>query len=346
MATVLSQHSSNPLECATSDAQNRAYLKRYNDARAGHSMSSDDPLNSYHMPELQEYNISPHSETKSRPEASRKSSRKMLVDEDEDMESEDELTICPLEANDDESPSGVEVDMDEEEEEVEEVVEDDEDDDDDEAEAEDAMDVLGEDTDDEELTLQAKSPEEREEIIEEIADLEDAVPQLTQDYKLLDRLGTGTFSSVYKAIDLWYHDKWDNTPWQGHHPPSSSASYQSAPRPPSSKVYVAIKRIYVTSSPERIRNEIAILEDCRGCRHVSQLITAFRQEDQVVAIMPYHRNDDFRVSKCPCCPPNATAGMKRRNTNARCPWPVSRPISAVCSARCVIFTRGSSSIAM
>jgi cell division control protein 7 len=48
--------------------------------------------------------------------------------------------------------------------------------------------------------------------------------------------------------------------------------------------------------PERIRNEISILEDVRGCRHVSQLITAFREADQVVAIMPYHRNEDFRVS--------------------------------------------------
>lgn len=63
-------------------------------------------------------------------------------------------------------------------------------------------------------------------------------------------------------------------------------------------MYVAIKRIYVTSSPSRIQNEIMLMEDCRGCRHVAQLITAFREKDQVVAIMPYHRNVDFRVSFC------------------------------------------------
>lgn len=34
----------------------------------------------------------------------------------------------------------------------------------------------------------------------------------------------------------------------------------------------------------------------RGCRNVSQLITAFRQEDQVIIVMPYHPTDDFRVS--------------------------------------------------
>ncbi|KAJ7630778.1 kinase-like protein [Roridomyces roridus] len=151
-----------------------------------------------------------------------------------------------------------------------------------------------EDESDEETSIMKKSPEERHEIREEIAELERAVPEIGENYKLVDRLGTGTFSSVYKALDLGYHDKWDNTPWLGSHPPSSSAHYLSVPRPLGSKVFVAIKRIYVTSNPERIRNEIAILADCRGCRHVSQLITAFRNQDQVVVVIPYHRNDDFR----------------------------------------------------
>ncbi|KAJ3806815.1 kinase-like protein [Lentinula aff. lateritia] len=149
-------------------------------------------------------------------------------------------------------------------------------------------------SDDEENSLSRKPSEEQEEILAEIVDLEEAVPYLSADYKLLDRLGTGTFSSVYKALDLHYHDKWFNAPWHGHHHTSSSAHYQSLPRPPGTKVYVAVKRIYVTSSPERIRNEISILDECRSCRHVSQLITAFRQQDQVVVIMPYQKNDDFR----------------------------------------------------
>lgn len=149
---------------------------------------------------------------------------------------------------------------------------------------------------DEELTIHLKPPEEQEEIQEEIADLEVAVPQLVVDYKVVDRLGTGTFSAVYKAIDLHYHDKWDNSVWHGVHPSGSSSYYQSAPRPPDTKVFVAIKRIYVTSGPERIKNEIMIMQDCRGCRHISQLITAFRHQDQVVAIMPFHKHEDFRVS--------------------------------------------------
>ncbi|KAL1739650.1 kinase-like domain-containing protein, partial [Schizophyllum fasciatum] len=145
---------------------------------------------------------------------------------------------------------------------------------------------------DEETTILCKPPAEQADIAAEIEDLVRSVPSLAEDYELVDRLGTGTFSSVYKALDRHYHDKWDNRAWHGHHPPASSAHYQSAPR--AGRVYVAIKRIYVTSGPERIRNEIAIMEECRGCRHVSQLITAFRHQDQVVAIMPYHRNEDFR----------------------------------------------------
>ncbi|KAL1762399.1 kinase-like protein [Schizophyllum commune] len=145
---------------------------------------------------------------------------------------------------------------------------------------------------DEETTILSKPPAERADIVAEIEDLTRNVPALAEDYELLDRLGTGTFSSVYKALDKHYHSKWDNRAWHGHHPPASSAHYQSVRR--EGRVYVAIKRIYVTSGPERIRNEIAIMEECRGCRHVSQLITAFRHQDQVVAIMPYHRNEDFR----------------------------------------------------
>ncbi|EDR12174.1 uncharacterized protein LACBIDRAFT_152151, partial [Laccaria bicolor S238N-H82] len=157
--------------------------------------------------------------------------------------------------------------------------------------------VVDEPCDDEDLVMDEELRELEEydavEIVKEIEEFLLSIPHIEGDYKIIDRLGTGTFSSVYKAIDLRY-EEWDNTPWHGHHSPSSSAHYQSVPRPEGSKVFVAIKRIYVTSSPERIRNELMIMEECRGCRHVSQLITAFRHNDQVAIIMPYHRNDDFR----------------------------------------------------
>ncbi|KAI0722295.1 kinase-like protein [Cerioporus squamosus] len=258
---LLSRHSSNPLEVPSSDARNRIYLKR---------------LIHYNLPHMDEYHthlarLYPNSNTQSYEYGPPAHNDDMENDEVE--EDGDEEMLGDEGSGDEDMANGAEDNQpDEEEEEPEE--------DDDET--------------DEETTIYLKSRDEQAEIEEEILDLEVAVPQLTEDYKIIDRLGTGTFSAVYKAIDLGYHDKWDNTEWHGHHPQSSSAYYQTAPHPSENKVFVAIKRIYVTSGPERIRNEIAIMEDCRGCRHVSQLITAFRHQDQVVAIMPFHKNDDFR----------------------------------------------------
>jgi cell division control protein 7 len=57
---------------------------------------------------------------------------------------------------------------------------------------------------------------------------------------------------------------------------------------------VAIKKIYVTSSPARIQNELELLHDLTGCKSVVPLITAFRYQDQVVAILPYFQHVDFR----------------------------------------------------
>lgn len=114
----------------------------------------------------------------------------------------------------------------------------------------------------------------------------------------------GTFSTVYKAEDLAYDrfdNSWDlekdNEKWTP--PPLKSFSSQSPValdnthrrRKPK---YVAIKKIYVTSSPSRILNELELLHVLRNCQSVCPLITAFRQTDQVVAILPYFRHADFR----------------------------------------------------
>ena len=61
----------------------------------------------------------------------------------------------------------------------------------------------------------------------------------------------GTFSTVYKAIDL-KHDEFKNEQWETR-----------ITRKPNKPVYVALKRIYVTSSPQRILNEIDIMVNLR-----------------------------------------------------------------------------------
>ncbi|PWN24416.1 kinase-like protein [Jaminaea rosea] len=132
--------------------------------------------------------------------------------------------------------------------------------------------------------------EERLAFEEEVRWMEDTIEGLCA-YQIKSRIGEGTFSTVYKALDV-HHDWYDNSQWTHH-----------TPRPPriapngdlvNTKVYVALKRIYVTSSPERILNELEIIEELRECPHISYLVTAFRTEDQVVAVMPYSKHDDFK----------------------------------------------------
>lgn len=269
---LLSQHSSNPLEVASSDPRNRSYHKEYHAARkvnGPRNSTSEDAGDGLAHQDLEDYRDHLAKLYQSSAINSKAEDTPSMIDLDEGMEREDDINSmdCPQDMCD---FDGEEADEDEDGE----------------------ADAQGET--DEEMTLHLKPPEEQQEIQLEIANLVAAVPQLSKEYKFVDRLGTGTFSAVYKAIDLWYHTKWDNAPWHGHHPPHSSARYQSVPYPEETKVFVAIKRIYVTSNPERIRNEISIMQDCRGTRHTCQLITAFRHKDQVVAVMPYHRNADFR----------------------------------------------------
>jgi cell division control protein 7 len=110
---------------------------------------------------------------------------------------------------------------------------------------------------------------------------------------------SGTFSTVYKAEDKRY-DKWQNdwdikaeaSKWV--QPPLQRDSPRQSHSPRKRTRYVAIKKIYVTSSPARILNELELLHILRGCPSICPLITAFRHTDQVIAILPYFRHGDFR----------------------------------------------------
>ncbi|KAJ2778781.1 Cell division control protein 7 [Coemansia javaensis] len=152
--------------------------------------------------------------------------------------------------------------------------------------------------------------EEGEEAQEEIRELEELIPGLADQYRLLGRIGEGTFSTVYKAIDL-RHERYDNSEWtmifdssppRPEHDGSGSGSGSNDGDTPRRRHgtasrrarVVAIKKIYGTSSPVRIANEISILSDLRGSRFVVPLVTAMRRRDQVVVVLPYFRNDDFR----------------------------------------------------
>lgn len=113
----------------------------------------------------------------------------------------------------------------------------------------------------------------------------------------------GTFSTVYKAEDILYDhydNEWDifgqaqqQEAWAS--PPSKRRRVNGEQSARRKCRYVALKKIYVTSSPIRIQNELELLHDLRGCRAVCPLITAFRYQDQVVAVLPYFPHTDFRI---------------------------------------------------
>ncbi|KAI0018898.1 protein kinase-like protein [Xylariomycetidae sp. FL0641] len=133
--------------------------------------------------------------------------------------------------------------------------------------------------------------------------LQNAFPGFKSHYRLIKRIGEGTFSTVYKAEDLRYdryYNHWDidATDDQWTPPPLKATSHSrsnSSARPHRRKPkFVAIKKIYVTSSPARIFNELELLYDLRHAESVCPLITAFREADQVLAILPYFRHQDFR----------------------------------------------------
>jgi len=86
-------------------------------------------------------------------------------------------------------------------------------------------------------------------------------------------------------------EKWNSPPIKRYGHGTAALKHQQQRRRPK---FVAIKKIYVTSSPYRILNELELLHDLRDSPSVCPLITAFRHTDQVVAILPYFRHQDFR----------------------------------------------------
>ncbi|EPS26573.1 hypothetical protein PDE_01510 [Penicillium oxalicum 114-2] len=158
-----------------------------------------------------------------------------------------------------------------------------------------------------ELDGEEEEEEEVDETVrEDMIKLKNTFPEIADRFRLINRIGEGTFSTVYKAEDLQYHyhyrkeweifgqaqdreaEEWDNPP-NKRRKTTGDSNGRKKPR------YVALKKIYVTSSPIRIQNELELLHDLRGCKSVCPLITAFRYQDQVVAVLPYFPHTDFRI---------------------------------------------------
>ncbi|CDK27264.1 unnamed protein product [Kuraishia capsulata CBS 1993] len=134
------------------------------------------------------------------------------------------------------------------------------------------------------------SKEERQ----EMTTLIKSFPGLSSHYRLCRKIGEGTFSTVYKAIDLrgskgGMTSSWNSPPIKRIREPEIEVNKKK-------KIpYVALKRIYVTASPQRIFNELNLLYSLSGSPNVAPLLDALRYEDQVIAVLPYCRHTDFRL---------------------------------------------------
>ncbi|KAK5064571.1 hypothetical protein LTR84_000404 [Exophiala bonariae] len=136
-------------------------------------------------------------------------------------------------------------------------------------------------------------------VMEDMRKLEENFKGISQKYRLINRIGEGTFSTVYKAEQLQQPDEMDQDEedverYIDIERPSKRAKTTSA-RSRFRPRIVALKKIYVTSSPHRILNELELLHELRDSPYICPLLTAFRHLDQVVAVLPYFRHLDFRL---------------------------------------------------
>ncbi|KAJ3027209.1 UNVERIFIED_CONTAM: hypothetical protein HDU68_004259 [Siphonaria sp. JEL0065] len=132
------------------------------------------------------------------------------------------------------------------------------------------------------------------EVREEVFELYEGFHGLKEKYRILDKIGEGELMqlSVYKAVDTM-HKEFD----------SSWCCCSIDTLNPSPAVLgnrwavcgvVALKRIYVTSSTDRILNELAMLKKLSAKPNVAGLISALRAKDQIIAVLPFYEFHDFR----------------------------------------------------
>lgn len=141
------------------------------------------------------------------------------------------------------------------------------------------------------------SDSENEEKVDEKREIEIEISQFEKDFpdspfKIIDKIGQGTFSSVYVARDS-DHYKYRAT-WCLDHIENHNLNMNLNQPANATCGKVALKRIYATSSATRIATEIDLLLKLRDYDYVTSLVTALRHEDQIIAVLPYFEHDNFK----------------------------------------------------
>ncbi|KAF6063486.1 Protein kinase domain family protein [Candida albicans] len=145
---------------------------------------------------------------------------------------------------------------------------------------------------------QREEEEEEEEVtlevLENMQKLETNFPILATDYRLIDKIGEGTFSTVYKAESLTGKIRLGSDIWKSPPLKRNKRNILNFQQSRKKNPIVALKQIYVTSSPNRIFNELHLLYMLSGNSRVAPLLDVLRFQDQIVAILPYYNHCDFR----------------------------------------------------
>lgn len=121
-------------------------------------------------------------------------------------------------------------------------------------------------------------------------------PGLEREYLPIKKIGEGTFSTVFLAVDV-NHDEYDNRAWgktrKGAREDAGEEGKENAQMPGQGHL-VALKQITKTTAPFRILSEMKILSELGGQNNTVPLITCIRHRDTVLAVFPYIEFTDFR----------------------------------------------------
>ncbi|RHZ75991.1 hypothetical protein Glove_208g138 [Diversispora epigaea] len=117
-----------------------------------------------------------------------------------------------------------------------------------------------------------------------ISQLLENFPDMKDKYKVIEKVGSGSYGSVYKALNLKYKNYRKTRSQQKRKNEETDDYYK----------YIAIKKIVAICGVDLIKNEISILKAIKGQENIIYLLSAFRCKDEIIIITPHYEFDIFK----------------------------------------------------